>query len=86
MSETLSSFKQKENKMYRSNVAYANKLEQFLKYKTYDKDVCLLLGAIASKSIRKHTKLVDEIKIAIADLRMNNYDAMYLVMYIRSQL
>lgn len=86
MSAPLSSFKKKENKMYRSNGAYANKLERFLKYKEYDKDVCLLLGAIASKSIRKHTALIDEIKAAIADLRMNNTDAMYLVMYIRAQL
>lgn len=57
-------------KLTRPYVAYAHKLEEFLKYKNYDKETCILLGVIAAQSVRKHTALHDEICTAIASLHM----------------
>ena len=64
------------NKPY---VAYANKLIRFLYGGTYDNDTLCLLGVIAAKSRRKHVKLEDGIKTAIADLLLENADGMILV-------
>ena len=64
------------NKPY---VAYANKLLCFLNVGTYDNDTLCLLGVIAAKSSRKHVKLEDGIKTAIADLLLENSDGMILV-------
>lgn len=64
------------NKPY---VAYANKLIRFLYGGTYDNDTLCLLGAIAAKSRRKHVKLEDGIKTAIADLLLENSDGIILV-------
>ena len=64
------------NKPY---VAYANKLMHFLHDGSYDNDTLCLLGAIAAKSRRKHVKLEDGIKTAIADLLLKNSDGMILV-------
>lgn len=64
------------NKPY---VAYANKLMRFLHDGSYDNDTLCLLGVIAAKSRRKHVKLNDGIKTAIADLLLENSDGMILV-------
>ena len=64
------------NKPY---VVYANKLLRFLYGGTYDNDTLCLLGVIAAKSRRKHVKLDDGIKTAIADLLLENADGMILV-------
>ena len=64
------------NKPY---VAHANKLIRFLYGGTYDNDTLCLLGVIAAKSRRKHVKLDDGIKTAIADLLLENADGMILV-------
>lgn len=64
------------NKPY---VAYANKLIHFLYGGTYDNDTLCLLGVIAAKSRRKHVKLEDGIKTAIADLLLENSDGIILV-------
>jgi hypothetical protein len=64
------------NKPY---VAYANKLIHFLYGGTYDNDTLCLLGVIAAKSRRKHVKLDDGIKTAIADLLLENSDGIILV-------
>ena len=66
-------------KFARPFVSYANKLEEFLKYKKYDKEVCVLLGVIAAQSARKHTALHDEICVAIASLRMHDIHAQCLI-------
>lgn len=63
----------------RPYVAYAHKLEEFLKYKNYDKETCILLGVIAAQSARKHTALHDEICTAIASLRMHDIYANCLI-------
>ena len=60
-------------------VAYANKLIHFLYGGTYDNDTLCLLGVIAAKSRRKHVKLEDGIKTAIADLLLENSDGIILV-------
>lgn len=64
------------NKPY---VAYANKLMRFLHDGSYDNDTLCLLGVIATKSRRKHVKLDDGIKTAIADLLLKNADGIILV-------
>lgn len=64
------------NKPY---VVYANKLIRFLYSGTYDNDTLCLLGVIAAKSRRKHVKLDDGIKTAIADLLLENADGIILV-------
>ena len=64
------------NKPY---VVYANKLIRFLYGGTYDNDTLCLLGVIAAKSRRKHVKLDDGIKTAIADLLLENADGIILV-------
>ena len=64
------------NKPY---AVYANKLLRFLYGGTYDNDTLCLLGVIAAKSRRKHVKLDDGIKTAIADLLLENADGMILV-------
>ena len=64
------------NKPY---VAYANKLMRFLYGGDYDNDTLCLLGVIAAKSRRKHVKLEDGIKTAIADLLLGNVDGMVLI-------
>ena len=66
-------------KLKRPYVAYAHKLEEFLKYKNYDKETCILLGVIAAQSVRKHTALHDEICTAIASLHMHDSYADCLV-------
>lgn len=76
----------KVNKLNQPFSVCARKLENFLKYGKYDKDVCLLLGVIAGKSVRKHTQLNDEIKTTIADLRMNTLGAEVLVTVARMYL
>lgn len=76
----------KVNQLNQPFSVYARKLENFLKYKRYDKDVCLLLGVIAGKSVRKHTSLDDEIKTCIVDLRTNNFAAAALVSMARTYL
>lgn len=76
----------KVNQLNQPFIVYANKLENFLKYRRLDKDVCLLLGVIAGKSVRKHTALYDEIEVAIVDLRMNNRAAAALVSMARTYL
>lgn len=63
----------------RPYVAYAHKLEEFLKYKNYDKETCILLGVIAARSSNKHTSLHDEICVAIASLHMHDAYADCLV-------
>lgn len=68
--------KETMNKHY---VAYANKLRRFLQDGTYDNDTLCLLGVIAAKSRRKHVKLDDGIKTAIADLLLKNSDGIILV-------
>ena len=68
--------KETMNKPY---VVYANKLLRFLYRGTYDNDTLCLLGVIAAKSRRKHVKLEDGIKTAIADLLLENADGMILV-------
>jgi hypothetical protein len=68
--------KETMNKPY---VVYANKLLRFLYGGTYDNDTLCLLGVIAAKSRRKHVKLEDGIKTAIADLLLENADGMILV-------
>jgi len=68
--------KETMNKPY---VVYANKLLRFLYGGTYDNDTLCLLGVIAAKSRRKHVKLDDGIKTAIADLLLENADGMILV-------
>lgn len=65
--------------MNKSYVVYANKLISFLYGGTYDNDTLCLLGVIAAKSRRKHVKLEDGIKTAIADLLLENSDGMILV-------
>lgn len=76
----------KVNQLNQPFIVYANKLENFLKYRRLDKDVCLLLGVIAGKSVRKHTSLEDEIKTCIVDLRTNNTAAASLVSMARMYL
>ena len=68
--------KETMNKPY---VVYANKLLRFLYGGTYDNETLCLLGVIAAKSRRKHVKLDDGIKTAIADLLLENADGMILV-------
>jgi hypothetical protein len=68
--------KETMNKPY---TVYANKLLRFLYGGTYDNDTLCLLGVIAAKSRRKHVKLDDGIKTAIADLLLENADGMILV-------
>ena len=63
----------------RPYVAYAHKLEAFLKYKNYDKETCILLGVIAAQSALKHTSFHDEICTAIASLRMHDTYAVCLI-------
>lgn len=66
-------------KLKRPYVVYAHKLEEFLKYKNYDKETCILLGVIAAQSARKHTAFHDEICTAIASLRMHDIYANCLI-------
>lgn len=60
----------KTNKFKRPPHIYANKLERFLSLGDYDKDTCVLLGVIATRSITRHTRLEDEIRTAIGSLRV----------------
>lgn len=53
---------------------YANELREFLRSGKYSTSSLILLGVIASRSRRKHTKLIDEIKTAITDLALENID------------
>lgn len=64
------------NKPY---VAYANKLMLFMNSGVYDNDTLCLLGVIAAKARRKHTKLEDGIKMAVTDLLLENSDGVILV-------
>ena len=61
----------KQNHMRRSSLDYAKKLVNFLRFKEYDKDVCVLLGVIAKTSMKKHSYLDDEIRVAITSLTLN---------------
>lgn len=60
----------KTNRFKRHASVYANKLERFLLLGAYDKDTCVLLGVIATRSITRHTRLDDEIRTAIGSLRV----------------
>ncbi len=60
----------KTNRFKRPASVYATKLERFLALGDYDKDTCVLLGIIATRSITKHTRLEDEIRTAIGSLRV----------------
>lgn len=78
--------KEKTSTFGRPPQVYANKLKRFLKYKRYDKDVCLLLGVIAKTSIQKHTSLNDEILTAIAILEIGEYPCEWLLVNARITL
>ena len=69
----------KQNHMRRSSLDYAKKLVNFLRFKEYDKDVCVLLGVIAKTSMKKHSYLDDEIRVAITSLTLNEpYAAVFI--------
>ena len=76
----------KMNQLNQPFSTYARKLENFLKYQKYDKDVCLLLGTIAGVSVRRHMELEDEIKRMIVELRLNSFTASALITKARTQL
>ena len=69
----------KQNHMRRSSLDYAKKLVNFLRFKEYDKDVCVLLGVIAKTSMKKHSYLDDEIRVAITSLTLNEPYAAVLI-------
>ena len=69
----------KQNHMRRSSLDYAKKLVNFLRFKGYDKDVCVLLGVIAKTSMKKHSYLDDEIRVAITSLTLNEPYAAVLI-------
>lgn len=69
----------KTNNFNQPYAVYAHKLEKFLKYNNWDKDTCVLLGEIASVSMKKHTSLYDEIRVAIGALHMCDAYADYLI-------
>lgn len=69
----------KQNHMRRSSLDYAKKLVNFLRFKEYDKDVCVLLGVIARTSMKKHSYLDDEIRVAITSLTLNEPYAAVLI-------
>lgn len=60
--------RQNENTFGRGRESYAKKLQLFLDEGVFDKDVLVLLGVIATRSIKKHTHLQDEIYCAIGSL------------------
>lgn len=69
----------KQNHMRRSSLDYAKKLVNFLRFREYDKDVCVLLGVIAKTSMKKHSYLDDEIRVAITSLTLNEPYAAVLI-------
>ncbi|MFG6273323.1 hypothetical protein ACG98G_01280 [Megasphaera hexanoica] len=76
---SISKTDKKQNHMRRSSLDYAKKLVNFLRFREYDKDVCVLLGVIAKTSMKKHSYLDDEIRVAITSLTLNEPYAAVLI-------
>lgn len=75
-----------EKNFNRPYLMYAQKLTEFLNKGKYDKEICIMLGVIAIRSIQKHTKFHDEIRTAIGALYLEDLYGVTLIGACKAQV